>query len=256
MKFTYKDYSNFINLRKQEGFLFPTFSNFMPSLEKQIIIRHDVDVSIEKALILARIEHDLNISSTFFFLVSTNFYNVLSSDSKSKLSEIASYGHEIGLHFDETQYNIQNEEEFYRHLLFEKVILEKAIGSKVKSFSNHRPSKFVLNGLSDNKIDMFNAYGKTFFVDSKYLSDSRMIWREDIDLALANPDYKNYQIGIHPFWYSDTKESPRQKFNEYFRQNLISIYRNLYDNNSNFSEIISEDQIMDAVSRFMKEDKI
>ena len=62
----------------------------------------------------------------------------------------------------------------------------------------HRPSRWVLE--ADLKIPgMVNSYGKEFFQDFKYVSDSRMRWREDVMKYAIEKAYPRLHILTHAF---------------------------------------------------------
>ena len=63
------------------------------------LIRHDVEFSPRRALRLAEIDSDLSVSSTFFFQVRNNAYNILSNENIDILNRIKNLGMDIGLHF-------------------------------------------------------------------------------------------------------------------------------------------------------------
>lgn len=63
--------------------------------DKSVIIRHDIDLQIEKAVKMAEIEHDMNVSSTYFVLVSSNFYNIFSKRNEDYLRRICDLGHAV-----------------------------------------------------------------------------------------------------------------------------------------------------------------
>jgi hypothetical protein len=70
--------------------------------KKGIVLRHDVDVSAEKALRMARIDHEMKVQSTYYFRYPKTFNPEI-------LKKIAEMGHEIGYHYevlDKTQGNI------------------------------------------------------------------------------------------------------------------------------------------------------
>lgn len=151
MEFTYKAFSNLIDLLKENGYFFSSYHNYKEK-EKCVIFRHDVDSSLEKALEMAKVEHLKDIKSTYFVLLSTNFYNIFSKESCSILSEISNLGHDIGLHFDETRYKINSLDEFKRCIENEIKVMELLLNKSVQSVSMHRPSKWVL----DNDISLDN----------------------------------------------------------------------------------------------------
>jgi hypothetical protein len=174
--------------------------------DKPVIFRHDIDNSLDKALEIARLEYEKNITSTFFVLLSTNFYNVFSKESNEILKEIIKLGHQIGLHFDEKRYEITNAEELEHWVEIESDILGNAIDKEIKVVSMHRPSKWILeNDIQFNRI--INSYSKKFLSEYKYLSDSRMYWREDVLGIIESEEYDKLHILTHSFWYSYEKET-------------------------------------------------
>ncbi len=50
---------------------------------------------------------------------------------------------------------------------------------------------------------MINSYGKTFFNDFKYLSDSRRRWREPVLDIINSGQYDRLHILTHAIWYND-----------------------------------------------------
>ena len=61
------------------------------------ILRHDIDVNVNFALKMAQLEHDLGISSTYFFMFRSPFYNLSSRYSQDCVEKIIDLGHEIAL---------------------------------------------------------------------------------------------------------------------------------------------------------------
>jgi len=175
------------------------FTNFMNSSSNDIILRHDVDCSVELALKIAEIENHLGIDSTFFILFHSELYNPFSPSSSEKINQILKLGHEIGLHYNgslisQIQKNpsdiIKNEIES----------LEKHFETSISVISAHDPS--ISKKL---KIDLpsgiVEAYSEKFTVQRKYLSDSVQHWRE----GCFCKHYRNndsMQVLTHPIWWT------------------------------------------------------
>jgi hypothetical protein len=101
------------------GFTFFTHAEYFrngPYEGKAMYLRHDADRNIETALVMARIEHELGIRSTFYLLPpgdydqTENYYGairagkiVMGERLKQVATDIAALGHEIGLHNDFVQ---------------------------------------------------------------------------------------------------------------------------------------------------------
>ena len=80
-KFDKKSYEDLLKYILKSNLSICSFNNAHLN-ERSIIIRHDVDYCPLLALDLALIETKYNISSTFFFLLSSNFYNIISKQKK------------------------------------------------------------------------------------------------------------------------------------------------------------------------------
>ena len=67
--------------------------------------RHDVDISVHRALALARIEADLGVRATYFFTLHSSFYNLLEPAVAARARELLALGHWLGVHFDVAAYD-------------------------------------------------------------------------------------------------------------------------------------------------------
>jgi hypothetical protein len=110
MNFTYTAYEKMLSLLKENNYEICNYENHQRS-NCCVILRHDVDLSLEKALRFAELEFNKGVQSTYFILLSTSFYNLFHRKSNDIIKKIRSMGHEIGLHFDEVNYPIGNIEE-------------------------------------------------------------------------------------------------------------------------------------------------
>ena len=164
MQFTHSWYKNIIELAKKQGYSFCDYSNYN-RYDKEIILRHDVDMSLEKAVEMAKIENELGVSSTYFVLMFTNFYNVGGNRERHLIKELVRLGHNVGLHFDDTVYCSEKDRrsfDYSKAITQEARILSDIIGEKVKFMSMHRPDKITLD-MNINTEGIINAYEKVFF---------------------------------------------------------------------------------------------
>ena len=74
------------------------YFNIQTATERTVVVRVDVDRSINKSLKMAKIFKKYNINATFFFRLHSPYYNILSFQSMRTLQEIEQMGFEIGLH--------------------------------------------------------------------------------------------------------------------------------------------------------------
>lgn len=241
MDFTYKEYINLINLLKRKNYQFTNYNNYKKT-NKSVIFRHDIDNSLEKALEIAKLENENDVKSIFFVLLSTDFYNIFSKKSNALLRGIMNYGHKIGLHFDEKRYVIANKEELEQYVEYERNILESVIETSLDAVSMHRPSKWILE--NDIQFEtIVNSYSKEFYNQFKYLSDSRMYWREDILTIIESEQYDKLHILTHPFWYSNKNEKIETKLFDFINVSRLNTFRNLKDNFRDLEEYIDENTL-------------
>ena len=100
MDFTLEKYTLLLQAFKEAGYRFVTFHDYCAQktefAENQfIILRHDVDLKAENALVVAKIEHDLGIVASYYFRV------VEQSNKPEIIKAIAAIGHEIGYHYED-----------------------------------------------------------------------------------------------------------------------------------------------------------
>lgn len=241
MKFTYEEYENLILKLKKENYEFSNYENYNLK-EKVVILRHDVDTSLEKALEIARLEKKLEVSSYYFVLLSTDFYNINSERSLNILKEIIKLGGKIGLHFDEKKYKLKTEKEYINMVKYECEILSLILNQKVNVVSMHRPSKEFLE-MNLQIPNIINSYQKIFFNEFKYVSDSRMFWRENIEEIINSNVYNQLHILTHPFWYSNVEETMKEKLKKFLDKAIEERYISLNENIKDFEKIILRAEI-------------
>ncbi len=203
MQFTYTAYINLLTRLRSQGYEVANYHNWQGK-KKCVILRHDIDNSITKALSLAEKEAGVGVSSTYFVIVTSDFYNVNSRHNREKLKKMASLGHEIGVHFDELAYPdaVGDGAKITEMVAREGRLLSDVIGQKVSTVSMHRPSKGILE--ANLAIPGFvNSYSDTFFRRFKYVSDSRRRWREPVEQYVESGEYDRLHILTHAFWYHD-----------------------------------------------------
>lgn len=232
MDFTFDEYAAIIDSLKRSGDKITDYQCSQYAAGKRAILRHDVDLSLEKAAIFSDFERQLDVSSTYFILLTSDFYNFLCRDSLESIKRILDNGHEIGLHFDETQYNFafdtNRNEAMCSAIQKEAMLMEEIIGSdyKVRSVSMHIPSKATLE--SNLEIPgIVNSYSKEFFMNWKYVSDSEMRWREDVFDIINSGKYADLHILTHPFWYSESNETKQYKVYNFLKARKVAAFNDM-----------------------------
>ena len=172
-----------------------------PIEDGDVLLRHDVDLSIEDAREMARIESDLGVKSTFFLLVSSPLYNPLERETRRTIREIYSLGHDIGLHFSTHAYWPDGEEpsesRLRSHVEKERRVLDAVVPELSDTISFHIPPDWVLGRRFEG---ISSAYEPDFFTQVDYCSDSRQRWRDDPPFADEIPE--RLQLLTHPGLWS------------------------------------------------------
>ena len=63
-----------------------------------LLLRHDVDLSLEAALRLAELETEAGAQATYFLMTQSVFYNLGSPEGERALARLRELGHRVGLH--------------------------------------------------------------------------------------------------------------------------------------------------------------
>lgn len=243
MDFTYKSYLKLINKLRDKRYEIVTYQNWEQA-GRCAILRHDVDNDLQKAAAMAEFEKSIGVHSTYFLLLTSDFYNVFSKESQRLIDKIKWGGHFIGLHFDEVRYPelMGKTEEIKSRILYESTILSEAINDTVKVVSMHRPSKEILD--ADLRIpDMVNSYGSVFFHDFKYLSDSRRRWREPVEEIIDSSEYERLHILTHPFWYSEEEKTLEKTVSDFVNSANLQRYEQMEDNITDLRSIMKREGV-------------
>lgn len=210
--FTMTHYREIIAGAVELGYRFATFSEHeRAEAGRLILMRHDIDLSIDNALAFARIEADLGVRATYFVRVHARQYNPFELHTYRKLRAIESLGHEMGLHY-EPGFADAAAEDPERMVAREKAILESLLDHPVVSAAAHLPSKSGQTVGEENLASFgfrYEAYTSRFLSGFKYLSESNGRWREGC-LCRHLGQHERLYVLTHPFWWYE--KSPVENY--------------------------------------------
>jgi len=63
-----------------------------------LILRHDVDLSLDAALRMAELEAEEGAAATYFLMTESVFYNLDSPEGRAAIARLRELGHRVGLH--------------------------------------------------------------------------------------------------------------------------------------------------------------
>lgn len=194
--YTYEGYRQWLAFAQTHRVVVP-FRDWNSS--KQLILRHDVDLDVLPAYRLMQIETECGVRSTYFFLTTSPHYNVRAHVNQLRLSEMVQRGFEIGLHFDPTLY--QADDDLTACVNREVRLLSEAVGVSVNSVSLHNPS---LGGRYPLFDGYRNAYDPQIFMPDRYISDSRMnLTQENLEKFITAAGDVPLQVLLHPLHFTN-----------------------------------------------------
>lgn len=192
-----KDYSSFdyqyIGSEKKHS-----ISNY----DKVILLRHDIDFSLEYAYELANIEYDLGVCSSYYVYLHSPTYSALSPKSMGMIKAMKGMGHEIGLHYDSRyslssnmvsyRYDDEDEDHYYS---IEDIALNSITDDYVSTFTQHNPSMTKI----PNNMELYKLNNPND-LPIKYISDSGRNWREGC-MCKHIGKVDKLHILVHPVWW-------------------------------------------------------
>ena len=141
-----------------------------------LLLRHDVDLSLAAAVRLAELEAEAGVAATYFVMTESVFYNLASREGEAALVRLRALGHRVGL-----------------HAVYPRAELDERFDRVV---AWHNPEAEFMSVSLDGAA---NAMEPRFFVRGQYRSDSNQSWREGCPHeALARGDFEWLQLLTHP----------------------------------------------------------
>lgn len=201
IEFSKKSYINILRQAQESGYIFCPFdSDLLRNSDGRLcLLRHDIDVDIGAAMEMAKIEQGIGVRSTYFFMLRSPVYNLLSRVNHDMVKKILDMGHWIGLHYD-NGYNPGHERSEVSWIDFEAEFIERLFDRNITAVSFHQPAADVLSGQVRTGNRM-NTYTDATGFGFHYLSDSNRIFRESPFDVFKNKNYERLQLLIHPMWW-------------------------------------------------------
>jgi len=122
--------------------------------ERTVILRHDVDLSLDAALRMAELEADAGAQATYFLMTGSVFYNLGSHEGEQALARLRELGHRVGL-----------------HAVYPRLDLDSRFDSVI---AWHNPDPEYMRAPVEGAI---NVMQDPWFQPQTYRSDSNQHWR-------------------------------------------------------------------------------
>jgi hypothetical protein len=163
-----------------------------------VFLRHDVDYSPTLALRMAQVNAELGVAGTFFLLLRSQVYNLLSEKTLSIARQIAGLNQHIGLHFAPVESAPEPLEERLRE---DHRILSAALPGASPVFAWHNPTPEILSRHESmpKVAGLINAYSAGFIREISYYADSNMRHPVETFLQVAGQEGPPVlQLAFHP----------------------------------------------------------
>jgi len=233
IQYTYDTYADLLMELVAGGYEFTSYEG--PIEDGQVLLRHDVDWSPRRAVAMAEVEAEYGVTSTYYFLLSSPFYNALYEDTREAIERILSLGHDVGLHFSTHQYwsAEPDDDELVAAVDRERQILGSIADEPIDTVSFHIPPDWVLKRSYDGFI---STYEERFFTTIEYRGDSNQRWRESPPFTAGIPE--RLQVLTHPGLWAETDQTFAER-----------LYRERDDRFAAISDFLNYQFIDDNVSR-------
>jgi hypothetical protein len=187
-----------------------------------LLVRHDVDLSLQRAVAVGAVEAEAGVAATFLVMVDSPLYDLDAPADRAALATLREQGHDVGLHMD---LGPRGERE---GLALEDVRpeieacrdrLQAVLGEAVRSISFHRPADPLVAALGPvaEVCGMVNAYAAPLM--RCYLADSAGAWRHgDPRPVLHDPPCDTIQLLVHPFWWGAEHLSAADRLEAFYRE--------------------------------------
>jgi hypothetical protein len=94
--FSLRHYADLVEAAKDAGYHFTGFDREPRSGD--VLLRHDVDLSLDAALQMAELEASAEVAATYFLMTQSVFYNLDSPEGTRAINRLRELGHGVGLH--------------------------------------------------------------------------------------------------------------------------------------------------------------
>jgi hypothetical protein len=173
-EFSLGHYCELLEAAQSGGYRFAGFDR--PPEAGDLIIRHDIDLSLEAAVEMAELETGAGAWSTWCLMTRSRFYNLDSTVGADAIEQLRALGHRVA-----------------HHAVWPSVDLDARFDPVV---AWHNPDPEYMSAPIDGAT---NAMAAPWFDPDHYRSDSNSHWRHGCPHdALAAGEFEWLQLLIHP----------------------------------------------------------
>jgi hypothetical protein len=179
-------YAELLAAAKTGGYRFGFFDH--EPAPGDLLLRHDVDLSLDAALTLAVLEAEAGAQATYFLMTQSVFYNLGSPEGEHALVRLRELGHRVGL-----------------HAVYPRLELDDRFDPVV---AWHNPDPEFMREPLDGAV---NVMQPEYFDPDHYRSDSNQHWRSGCPHEeLTGGSFEWLQLLTHPEIWAYPGETMRE----------------------------------------------
>jgi hypothetical protein len=172
--FALEHYRELLDAAQAGGYRFAFFDR--EPQPGDLLLRHDVDLSLDAALRVAEVEAEAGAAGTYFLMTRSVFYNLASPEGERAIARLRELGHRVG-----------------HHALHPHVDLDERFDPVV---AWHNPDPEFMREPIDGAVNVMQA---PWFDPDHYRSDSNQHWRSGCPHEeLAAGRFEWLQLLTHP----------------------------------------------------------
>ncbi|SRR6266550_8373641 len=234
--FTHASYRELLAAAESSGYSAHGFGELpQPNMPTPaLLLRHDCDNDLVAASAMAQIEAEVGVRSTYFLMIRSALYNLLSLPNLRLAHQIADCGHWIGLHFDEAGVAGVPADAVAAAVDRERSLLGIELGIDIDAVSLHQPTQRALDG--EYRLNCVNTYDRTDTAGFEYLSDSNTIWKEDPFEVFRTRRYPRLQLLIHPEWWTKRAMTVTAKWERMLKHNFELMQTSMLEREGAYTE--------------------
>ncbi len=172
--FSLDHYAELLDAARAGGYRFAHFDR--PPDAGDVLLRHDVDLSLDAALRLAELEASAGATATYFLMTESVFYNLAAAEGREAIERLRGLGHRVGL-----------------HAVYPRLELDERFDAVV---AWHNPDPEYMRAPVEGAV---NVMQDGYFDPATYRSDSNQHWRSGCPHdALREGAFPWLQLLTHP----------------------------------------------------------
>jgi hypothetical protein len=184
--FDLEHYRELLDAGRAGGYRFATFDGAPAAGD--LILRHDVDLTLDAALRMAEVEAEADVVSTYFLMTRSVFYNLASEEGERALARLRELGHRVG-----------------HHAVHPHIDLDRRFDAVI---AWHNPDPDFMR---EPLVGAVNVMAEPWFSREHYRSDSNRHWRSGCPHeALRRGELEWLQLLTHPEIWVYAGESMRE----------------------------------------------